>query len=248
MKKTTSLIYGIHPVREAIESGKTIDKVWIQEGRLQGQLAELLTLFRDNRIHWRQVPNEKLNSLVRGNHQGVVVSLSIVDFVPLEEIVQLAFERGEDPFVLVLDGVTDVRNFGAIARTASCAGVHGILVPELGSAPLSPDALKTSAGALLKIPVSRTNSLHHSLKFLKNSGLHILGATEKAKSSLYDTEISGPVALVMGSEDTGISNDAMKMCDNLALIPISKTGVESLNVSVAAGISIYEIIRQRTKN
>ena len=248
MKKTTSLLYGIHPVRESIESGKTIDKVWIQEGRLQGQLAELLTLFRDNRILWRQVPSEKLNSLVRGNHQGVVISLSVVDFVSLEEIVQHAFEKGEDPFVLVLDGVTDVRNFGAIARTASCAGVHGILVPELGSAPLSPDALKTSAGALLKIPVSRTNSLHHALKFLKNSGLQIYGATEKAKQNLYSATFEGPVALVMGSEDSGISNDAMKMCDDLVSIPIMKSGVESLNVSVAAGISIYEVLRQRTKN
>jgi 23S rRNA (guanosine2251-2'-O)-methyltransferase len=245
MKKQTSLIYGIHPVKEALESGQTIDKVWLQEGHLQGQLFELMGMFRNRGIIWKQVPMVKLNSLVKGNHQGVVVSLSAVDFARIEHVVDMAYAQGEDPFVLVLDGITDVRNFGAIARTAACAGIHGIVVPEVGSAPIGPDALKTSAGALMHIPVCRTQSLHHTLKFLKNSGLKVVGATEKTDEVLFGQDLTGPVAIVMGSEDTGLDKETMKMCDAFVRIPISKKGVDSLNVSVATGVVVYEVIRQR---
>lgn len=247
MKKQTSLLYGIHPVKEALESGHTIDKVWIIEGHLQGQLYELMGMFRNRGIIWKQVPAVKLNSLVNGNHQGIVISLSVVDFAKIENVVDMAYEMGEDPFILVLDGITDVRNFGAIARTASCSGIHGIVVPEVGSAPIGPDAMKTSAGALMHIPVCRTQSLHHTLKYLKNAGLRIIGTTEKTENLLYEQDLSGPLAIVMGSEDTGMEKETEKMCDDFVRIPISTRGVESLNVSVATGVVVYEVIRQRTK-
>lgn len=247
MKKQTSLLYGIHPVKEALESGHTIDKVWIIEGHLQGQLYELMGMFRNRGIIWKQVPAVKLNTLVNGNHQGIVISLSVVDFAKIENVVDMAYEMGEDPFILVLDGITDVRNFGAIARTASCSGIHGIVVPEVGSAPIGPDAMKTSAGALMHIPVCRTQSLHHTLKYLKNAGLRIIGTTEKTENVLYEQDLSGPLAIVMGSEDTGMEKETEKMCDNFVRIPISTRGVESLNVSVATGVVVYEVIRQRTK-
>lgn len=247
MKKQTSLLYGIHPVKEALESGHTIDKVWIIEGHLQGQLYELMGMFRNRGIIWKQVPAVKLNTLVNGNHQGIVISLSVVDFAKIENVVDMAYEMGEDPFILVLDGITDVRNFGAIARTASCSGIHGIVVPEVGSAPIGPDAMKTSAGALMHIPVCRTQSLHHTLKYLKNAGLRIIGTTEKTENLLYEQDLSGPLAIVMGSEDTGMEKETEKMCDDFVRIPISTRGVESLNVSVATGVVVYEVIRQRTK-
>jgi 23S rRNA (guanosine2251-2'-O)-methyltransferase len=248
LQKKDSFVYGIHPVIEALESGKTIDKVWIQEGVLQGQLKDILKLLRDKNIIWKQVPIEKLNSLVRGNHQGIVVALSAIDFAKLEDVIADTYERGEEPFILVLDGITDVRNFGAIARTASCAGIHAIVVPEKGGAAIGPDAIKTSAGALFKIPVCRTNSMYGTVKVLKNSGLQIVGASEKGASNLFESTIEGPVAVIMGSEETGLSVDVWKLCDQLLKIPLMPKGVESLNVSVASGIFVYEVLRQRTKN
>ncbi len=246
-KQKDAFVHGIHPVLEALQSGRTIDKVWLQEGVLQGQLKDLLPLFRARNIIWKQVPMAKLNSLVRGNHQGVVITVSAVDFANLDAVVAGAFEAGEDPFILILDGVTDVRNFGAIARTASCAGIHGILVPEKGSAPLSPDAVRTSAGALLKIPVCRTQSLYGSIKLLKNSGLKIVGATEKSVENVFDADLLGPIALVLGDEETGLSPDTWKLCDAHVKIPLSPNGVGSLNVSVATGVITYEVVRQRQK-
>lgn len=248
LQKKDSFVYGIHPVIEALESGKTIDKVWIQEGVLQGQLKDILMMLRDKNIIWKQVPTQKLNSLVRGNHQGIVVAISAVDFAKLEDVIADTFEKGEEPFILVLDGITDVRNFGAIARTASCAGVHAIVVPEKGGAAIGPDAIKTSAGALFKIPVCRTNTMYGTVKLLKNSGLTVVGASEKGASNLFESTIDGPVAVIMGSEESGLSTDVWKLCDQLLKIPLSPNGVESLNVSVASGIFIYEVNRQRAKN
>jgi len=243
--KKDTFVYGIKPVMEALEAGKTIDKAWLMEGHLQGQLLEVMKLFRANNVIWKSVPNERLNHLVKGNHQGVIVAISAVEFASLENVIADAYEKGENPFILVLDGVTDVRNFGAIARTAACAGVHAILVPEKGSAPLSSDAVRTSAGALLKVPVCRTQSLYHSIKQLKNSGLKIVGSTEKTTDSLYDADLSGPVAVIMGSEETGLSADTWKQCDALVKIPLSPKGVGSLNVSVATGLVTYEVLRTR---
>ena len=248
LQKRDSFVYGVHPVIEALESGKTIDKVWIQEGVLQGQLLDILKMLRDKNIIWKQVPIQKLNTLVRGNHQGIVVAISAVDFAKLEDVIADTYEKGEEPFVLILDGVTDVRNFGAIARSASCAGVHAIVVPEKGGAAINPDAIKTSAGALFKIPVCRTNSMYGTVKLLKNSGLSIVGASEKGASNLFTSTIEGPVAIIMGSEETGISLDVAKLCVQLLRIPLSPNGVDSLNVSVASGIFVYEVNRQRAKN
>lgn len=243
--KKTPFIYGIHPVLEALESGKTIDKVWVQEGILTGALKDIIFKLREKRIVWKQVPAAKLNTLVKGNHQGIVVALSEIDFARIEDIIANVYESGEDPFILVLDGVTDIRNFGAIARTAACAGIHAIVVPETGSAAINADAVKTSAGALLKIPVCRTNSMHHVLRQMKNSGLTIAGASEKGADSFYECNFTGPLAIVMGSEDTGLSSDTWKQCDILFRIPLHKSGVQSLNVSVAAGIALFEAAKQR---
>lgn len=245
MKVKESFIYGVHPILEALESGKTIDKVWIQEGTVSGQLREILGKLRDRKINWKQVPTAKLTRLVGGNHQGIVVALSSVDFAKIEDVIASVFESGEDPLILVLDGVTDVRNFGAIARTASCVGVHAIVVPDSGSAAINADAVKTSAGALLKIPVCRSTSIFHTLKLLKNSGLALYGATEKVQNSFYECTFSGPMALIMGDEEKGISTDVRKQCDELFQIPIHGKGVGSLNVSVATGVALYEIMRQK---
>ncbi|MBS3915918.1 MAG: 23S rRNA (guanosine(2251)-2'-O)-methyltransferase RlmB [Bacteroidetes bacterium] len=244
--KNTSFIYGIRPVLEALDAGKTLDKVWIQEGQVAGQLKEILTKLHDRKIIWKQVPQEKLHSLTKGaNHQGIVVALSAIDFAQVEDVVAEAFEKGMDPLILVLDGVTDVRNFGAIARTAACAGVHAIVVPETGSAAINSDAVKTSAGALLKIPVCRTKSLYHTIKNLKNSGLKIAGASEKGATSIYECDFDGPLAMVMGNEETGISPDTWKLCDLHFNIPMSPYGVGSLNVSVATGIALFEANRRK---
>lgn len=245
MQKNNQFVYGIHPVEEAIESGKTIDKVWVQEGLGNPAVKNILGKLRDRKIIWKQVPEEKLNRLVKGNHQGIVIALSSVEFANLADVVAGIYEAGEDPFILVLDGVTDVRNFGAIARTASCTGVHALVVPEKGGAAINADAVKTSAGALLKIPVCRIQNLYNGLKLLKNSGLKIAGATEKSSNNLFDSDFSGPIALVMGDEEKGLSADTRKLCDVEFRIPMSTKGVGSLNVSVATGVSLYEILRQR---
>jgi 23S rRNA (guanosine2251-2'-O)-methyltransferase len=190
------------------------------------------------------VPKEKLMQFTRFNHQGVVAYISPVSFMPLEEVLQQVYESGRDPLFMVLDRVTDVRNFGAICRTAECAGVDAIIVPARGSARIGADALKTSAGALMNIPVCRSMNLKDTLQMLKDSGIRIAGASEKSEKMMYDTDLAGPLCLIMGSEETGISPEYLKKCDELIRIPMfGSTG--SLNVSVAAGVITYEIIRQR---
>lgn len=246
--KKSNFIYGIHPVEEAIQSGKTIDKVWVQEGTVSPALREVLGLLRDHKILWKQVPVERLNRMVNGNHQGIIAALSAVDFATIDQVIAMAYEKGEDPFLIVLDGVTDVRNFGAIARSAYCAGAHGIVVPEKGGAAINADAVKTSAGALMHIPVCRVQSLYHGLKLIKNSGLMLAGVTEKATSSLHEAALIGPVALILGDEEKGLATDTRKLCDVQFRIPMMKEGVGSLNVSVAAGVALYEVVRQRGLN
>jgi 23S rRNA (guanosine2251-2'-O)-methyltransferase len=180
----------------------------------------------------------------RINHQGLVAFLSPVDFQPIEEVLQRVYERGEDPFLLILDRITDVRNFGAICRTAECAGVHAVIVPARGSARIGGDAVKTSAGALMHIPVCRSMNLKDTLQYLKDAGIRIAGASEKGKDKLFDAELGGPMGILMGSEETGISPEYLKKCDTLLSIPMQGE-TSSLNVSVAAGIMIYEVLRQR---
>jgi 23S rRNA (guanosine2251-2'-O)-methyltransferase len=244
LKKHDNLVYGIHPLIETIKAGKEIDKVFIQKGLHGEHSAELFALLRECDIHYQHVPVEKLNRITRKNHQGVVAFVSAITYHPIEEIVQSLFEKGENPLILILDRVTDVRNFGAIARTAECAGVHAILVPLQGSAQMNADAMKTSAGALNNIPVSRSRNLNESIDFLKNSGLQIVAATEKTEENYYVVDFTLPTAIIMGSEEDGVSPAYLKKCNHKVRIPMNGT-TDSLNVSVAAGILIYEAVRQR---
>lgn len=237
-------IFGIRAVAEAIEAGKYIDKVLIRKD-LSGDLArELFAKIKEYGILTQRVPVEKLNRITRKNHQGVVALLSPVAYQRLENIIPLIYETGRDGLVVVLDSVTDTRNFGAIARTADCAGADAIVVPERGSATLSGDAVKTSAGALFHLPVCREKDTVSAVKFLKENGYRIIGATEKGASPYTLADFKVPCAIVMGAEDTGISPEVIRLCDDLAAIPMLGH-IESLNVSVAAGVMLYEAVRQR---
>lgn len=238
------LLIGTRPLIEAIQAEKEIDKILIQKGLNSSTFKELWPLIKDHNIPFQYVPQEKLNRITRKNHQGIVAFTSQVVFQDYQEIVIKAFERGEDPLILVLDRVTDVRNFGAICRTAECTGVHAILIPSRGSAPINYDALKTSAGALNHMAICREANLKEALTWLKDYGLSIVGCTEKADDLSYETELKGPVALIMGSEENGISPEYLKICNSKVKLPmLGKIG--SLNVSVATGALLYELIRQR---
>ncbi|MDE5970050.1 MAG: 23S rRNA (guanosine(2251)-2'-O)-methyltransferase RlmB [Muribaculaceae bacterium] len=237
-------IFGIRAVIEAIEAGRDIDCVLIKKD-LSGDLAaELMALIKQYGIVTRRVPIERINRITRKNHQGVVAMLSAVTYNSLENIVPMLYEEGRLPFMVLMDGLTDVRNFGAIARTCECAGVDAIVIPERDSVSVNADAVKTSAGALLHIPVCRERSILGAVKFLKENGYQIIAATEKAEINYTQADFTVPVAIVMGSEDVGISNEVLRQADTLVAIPqFGKIG--SLNVSVAAGVMIYEGVRQR---
>ncbi len=237
-------IFGIRAILEAIESGKTIDKVLIRRD-LGGELAkELLDKVREYDIVVQRVPLERLNRITMKNHQGAIAQLSPVGYHRLDNIIPQLYEDGKIPFALVLDGVTDARNFGAIARSADCAGVDFIVVPERGSASVTSDAVKASAGALFYVPVCRERDTLTAVKKLKENGYLVVGASEKGAKSYIDADYTVPVAIVMGSEDTGISPEVLRQCDRLAAIPILGN-IGSLNVSVAAGVILYEAVRQR---
>ncbi len=237
-------IFGIRAVIEAIQAGKDIDRVYIKKD-LSGELAsELFDLMRTHHIVSRRVPVERINKITRKNHQGVVALLSAVTYDSLDRVIPELYEAGVLPFIVVLDGVTDVRNFGAIARTCECAGVDAIVIPTHNSVSVNADAVKTSAGALHHIPVCRESSTLAAVKQLKNSGYKIVAVTEKADINYTLTDYTVPVALVLGAEDTGISPEILRLSDIFVSIPMfGKIG--SLNVSVAAGITIYEVVRQR---
>lgn len=241
---TENHIYGLRPLIESIKAGKEIDRVLIQKG-LKGELfPELFELIRQFQIPFQNVPIEKLNRLTRKNHQGIVAFVSSITYQPITEIVPAIYELGQVPLILILDGVTDVRNFGAIARTAECAGVHAIVIPEQGAAQINADAMKTSAGALNNIPVSRVKNLNETIDFLKNSGLQIVAATEKANTFYNAINFTLPTAIILGAEDSGVSPAYIKKSDLSVKIPIlGKT--ESLNVSVATAVLVYEAVRQR---
>lgn len=237
-------IFGLRPVIEAIEAQRDIDKIFISKDLHSDVAAELLEKARAAQILMLRVPAEKLGRITRKNHQGVVAILSAVTYYRLDHLVPELYEAGLLPFVLVLDGITDVRNFGAIARTAECAGVDAIVIPTHGSVSVGGDAVKTSAGALLHIPVCRERSTRGAVKFLKDNGYKIVGVTEKSDINYTLAQYTDPVALVMGAEDTGISEEVLDLCDVRASIPMfGKIG--SLNVSVAAGVAMYEVVRQR---
>ena len=243
--KSNRPIFGIHPVIEAIRSGKEIEKIFVQKNIANKLMAELNNEIKELSIPIQFVPAEKLNHLVKAkNHQGVVAVLSPIGYQNLEDIIPTIFESGETPLLLILDRITDVRNLGAIARSAECSGVHAIIVPNRGSGQINSDAIKSSAGAIFNIPVCRSENLKHTIDMLKKSGLSIIACTEKTDKTIYKTDFTLPAAIVLGSEEDGISAEYLRLCDSQAMIPLfGKT--ESLNVSVSAGIILYEVIRQR---
>ena len=237
-------IFGIRAVIEAIQSGKEIDKLLIKKD-INGELInELFALIKERHLVVQRVPVEKINRITRKNHQGVVAFLSAVTYYNIEEVVPVLFEEGINPFLIVLDGITDVRNFGAIARTCDCAGVNAIIIPERNSVSVNADAIKTSAGALNYVPVCREKNLVNVVKFLKSSGYKVVGASEKSSVNYTKVDYTGQVALILGAEDKGISNDLLKLCDEFVSIP-EFGNINSLNVSVAGGVMMYEVVRQR---
>lgn len=237
-------IFGLRAIIEAIQAGKEIDKIYIKKD-LSGPLAtELIELARENRVVMQRVPIEKLNRITRKNHQGVIAMMSAVSYHSLSNLVPQLFEEGLLPFIVVLDGITDVRNFGAIARTCECAGVDAIVIPRHGSVSVGGDAVKTSAGALLHLPVCREQSTLSAVRFLKDSGFNVVAVSEKAEINYTSADYTVPTALVLGAEDTGISPEVIRQCDTFVSIPMFGN-IESLNVSVAAGVLIYEVVRQR---
>lgn len=243
-RETNQMVFGIRAVMEAIDSGKEIESLFVQRGLSGPLFAEFKALVKKQNLAFQQVPIEKLNRITRKNHQGVIAVISPITYQDIEDLLPTIYEKGETPLLLMLDGVTDVRNMGAIARTAECAGVHAIIVPKKGSAEINPDAIKTSAGALYKIPVCRQDSLGRVAKFLIDSGVQLVVSTEKTKESIYDVDYTTPSCIIMGAEDVGVSDDLIRIADKLAKIPMFGE-IESLNVSVSAAVVIYEAVRQR---
>lgn len=243
--KSTRPIFGIHPVIEALRAGKEIEKLYFQSNIGSKLLGEINQKFPNLKVPFQFVPVEKLNHLVKTkNHQGIVAVLSPIVYQNVEDIIPTVFEKGEIPLVLILDKVTDVRNIGAIARSAECTGVHAIVVPAKGSAQINSDAIKTSAGAIFNIPICRSENLRETIQLLKANGLQIISCTEKTEHSIFETNLILPTAIIVGSEEAGISDEYLKLSDILAQIPLMGE-IESLNVSVAAGVILYEAIRQR---
>jgi len=241
----SEMIFGIRAVIEAVEAGKEIDKILVKR-ELQGDLSkELFNVLRGKNIVVQRVPVDKINRITQKNHQGVIAFLSAITYDKLESVIPFLYEQGKNPFVLVLDGLTDVRNFGAIARTCECAGVNAIVIPQRGSVTVSADAVKTSAGALLHVPVCREKSAGEALQFLKDSGFKLIAVSEKGTMNYTQPDYStAPIALVVGSEESGIPREHIALCDEMVSIPQFGT-IASLNVSVATGVLIYEVIRQR---
>ncbi len=238
------MIYGTRAVMEAIAAGKEIDKVMIQSGLVNDLVKELIGVARSNNIPVVYVPAEKLKRMSSKNHQGVICLLSAVSFSSVDDLIFKAYNEGREPFLLILDRITDVRNFGAIVRTAECAGVDGIIIPEKGSVPITSDAMKTSAGALNHLPVCKEKDLKKTIQLLHDNGIRVLACTEKTERNIYQLNLSGPIAIIMGSEEDGISDNLLRQADELARIPL-KGKIGSLNVSVAAGIALYEVVRQK---
>ena len=239
-----NMVFGIHPVLELTRSQKEIEKVYVQAGTRSPEISEIANFCRANSIPVQYVPMEKMNRLTRKNHQGVVAFICPIEYQNLENVVQMVFEDGRDPFILMLDRVTDVRNFGAIARTAYAAGVDAIVIPSKGSALINGDAMKTSAGALSLINVCRVENMKDGIDFLKASGLRVVGFTEKARDSFWKADLTGPLCVMMGSEEDGISPAYLQRLDQHLMIPMPGD-IDSLNVSVATGVVCFEVVRQR---
>lgn len=239
-----NFIFGIRAVIEAIESGKEIDKILIQRGIAGELFNQLRKALRGSETPYQLVPAEKIRRITSKNHQGVIAFMSEVTYYRTEDLLPRVFDEGRTPLVLVLDRVTDVRNFGAIARSAECAGVDFIVIPSRGAAQINADAIKTSAGALHRIPVCREHNLKETLQYMKEYGLRVIACHEKTDKLIYDAGLREPAAIIMGSEENGISGEYLKLCDCAVKIPM-KGQTASLNVSVATGIVLFEAIRQR---
>ena len=243
-ENSDEFVFGMRPVIEAINAGKEIERLFIQNGLKSERFRELMILLKQNNITYSYVPINKLNRITRKNHQGVIAYISPIIYDNIEQIIPTLFEKGIDPLILIMDKITDVRNFGAILRTAESAGANAVVFPSQGSAILNAGTIKSSAGAIYNIPICRSDNLKNTIDFLKNSGLKIAAATEKGAEIYTKVDFTGPVALIMGSEGDGVSGEYLKRSDHKVKIPMhGKT--ESLNVSVAAGVLLYEIVRQR---
>ena len=242
--KENEIVFGIRAVIEAVQAEKEIDKILVRR-ELQSELSkELFSVLKGKDIQVQRVPAERLDRITRKNHQGVIAFIPAISYQKLEQVIPFVYEQGKDPFIVLLDGITDVRNFGAIARTCECAGVDAIVIPERGSVTVNADAMKTSAGALHVLPVCKEKSISQAIRFLQESGVKVVVATEKATDNYTDVVYDGPVAIVMGSEDTGVSVENLRISDQLVKIPQFGT-IGSLNVSVAASVMVYEVVRQR---
>ena len=238
-----NIVFGIRPVAEAIESGKQIEKIYIRKGA-EGQLMnDLRDLCFRHRRHYQEVPVEKLNRMTKGNHQGVVAVIAAINYVEVSDILERVPED-ETPLIVVFDNVTDVRNFGGIARSAECAGAHGIISSLKNSAPVNAESIRSSAGAVTRIPVARVGSIRNTLKSLQSEGFQIVAATEHSRKLMYDADLTKPTVIVMGSEENGISKEVLKLCDEQLAIPMIGA-IESLNVAAAAAIMLFEVVRQR---
>jgi len=244
MSKNKNLVFGIRAIIEAICAGKDIEKLMIQRGLSGSLMKDLHLKVKEHSIPFQYLPAEKFKKWASKNHQGVIAILSEITYQDIENILPGIYEIGEDPYLLVLDQISDVRNFGAIARTAECAGIHAIIIPEKGSAAINADAIKASTGALHKIPVCRVQNLSNTVKLLQNNGLQIVAATEKSTDTYNSIDYCCPTAIIMGSEDTGVSSQLLRTAEHLIGIPLKGT-IESLNVSVATGIILFEGLRQK---
>ncbi len=239
------MIFGTRAVMEAIKAGREIEKVYVQSGLNNDLIKELIHTAAEHKVPYSFIPQQKLDRLSTKNHQGVICVLSAVQYATLENIIDKCYSEGREPFFLILDRVTDVRNFGAMARTAECAKLDAIIIADKGNAPITGDAMKTSAGALNHLPVCRVKNMKETFQLLKENGIQIVACTEKATDTLYQVDLNTPIAIVLGSEEDGISPQMLQGADRLAKIPM-KGNIASLNVSVAAGIAIYETIRQKS--
>ena len=245
MYSEKEFIFGMHPVMEAIKGGRQIDRVLVRQGLRGTQYHELMQMINELAVPWQVVPLEKLDYITRKNHQGVIAWLSAIEFQNIENIVPRIFEEGREPLLLMLDSVSDVRNFGAIVRSALCFGAHAVIIPEKNSARISADAVKASAGALSTFPVCRVRSLARCLTYLRESGIRAIAATEKGEKELNRVSLTGPTVILLGSEEKGIGRELLQSSDEQVSIPITGT-IGSLNVSVSAGILLYEVNRQRS--
>ena len=238
-------IFGIRAIIEAINAGKEIDKVFVQSETQGDLMQELMKAMKKNRINFSYVPVEKLNRLTPSNHQGAVATIAPIGFVKLETLVDSVLENKKNPLFLILDQLSDARNFGAIIRTAECTGVDGIIVQKTGSAPVNGDTVKTSAGAVFNVPICKVDHIKDAIFYLQGSGIKTIAATEKTENKIYDLELNQPLAIIMGSEDRGINPSVLKIVDETAKLPMFGT-IGSLNVSVACGAFLYETVRQRS--